>query len=100
MKYFLVSPGCFPHQEKSFLVYLCLTCLMNIQLLTGLQANIHGKELISNILLPPILFMRYVEVFLVFRIVIFLIFEPVGLLVIIIVPYFQFLFSLFYFYNV
>lgn len=41
---------------------------MNIQLSTGQQVSIHGDELISNVLLPPISFMSYVEEFLVFHV--------------------------------
>lgn len=41
---------------------------MNIQLLTELQANIHGNELINSILLAPIWFMKYTEVLMIFPI--------------------------------
>lgn len=54
--------------KESFLVYLHPAGLMNIQLLTELQANIHGNELINMILLASIWFMKYVEVFMIFHI--------------------------------
>lgn len=94
VKYFWVFTGCFPHQ-KSFLVYLCLTCSMNIELSTGLQANILGNELISNIFAASCFTREICRSISGTSYFIFLIFEIVGLLVIIIVPNFQFLFSLF-----
>lgn len=95
MKYFLVIIAFCP-RRKVFLFTQHPACLMNIQLLTELQANIHGNELINRILLAPIWFMKYMEVFMIFHIFIFLlVFETMGLLIIIVTQIFkiEFIFS-------